>query len=162
LKNRASLPLYRELAKELGRDRGIGTKIWHNAGLIGKSKNRYELNHDYFENIDSPDKAYFLGLLASDGNIFDRGIEGRAPIIKLSLQSDDEYILKLFAKFLSSDKPLHHGGSKSKNGITQYSTIEVVSKKMASDLSKHGVGQRKTYDYKMQNLSDEIMSHFIY
>jgi hypothetical protein len=150
-----------ELAKELNKSRGIITKVWYDAKLSGKLRNRYDLNHDYFENIDSPDKAYFLGFMAADGNVFARKSTACAPIIKLSLKSDDEYALELFAKCISSNKPLYHQNIKSKNAVTEYSTIEIVSEKMASDLSKYGIVPRKTYNYKMQDLSDEMMSHFI-
>jgi intein-encoded DNA endonuclease-like protein len=30
----------------------------------------YELNESYFNVIDSPEKAYFIGLLFSDGNLY--------------------------------------------------------------------------------------------
>lgn len=150
-----------DLAKELNHSRGIITKVWYDAGLIGKNKNRYELNHDYFENIDSPDKAYFLGFMASDGNVFDRGIEDRAPSIKLSLKRDDEHIIQLFSQCVSSNKPISYHSVKHKNGITEYSSLEMVSEKMASDLSQYGIVPRKTYTYQMQELSKDMMPHFI-
>ena len=30
---------------------------------------KYSVNDNYFENIDSEDKAYFLGFMMADGNL---------------------------------------------------------------------------------------------
>lgn len=56
-----------DLAKKFNVSRGMITKVWYDNHLNGKDTHQYPFNYDYFSSIDSKDKAYFLGLLASDG-----------------------------------------------------------------------------------------------
>lgn len=62
---------------------------------------KYSLNECYFDDIDSDDKAYFLGLLYADGNV-DKNSYG----IHIELQERDKYILEYFNQCIESDKPL--------------------------------------------------------
>ena len=50
------------------------------------------LNHNYFDNIDSEEKAYFLGLLTADGNIQHHIKKGNSWTITLELMKDDKYL----------------------------------------------------------------------
>ena len=61
-----------DLSKELEVSRALITKIWRVNGLSGKSSRIYYCDFDFFENIDSPAKAYFLGVMASDGCVYKR------------------------------------------------------------------------------------------
>ncbi|MCT7950267.1 endonuclease [Ancylothrix sp. C2] len=42
-------------------------RVLKEAGINTKRRNRYTLNESYFDVIDSPTKAYLLGLIAADG-----------------------------------------------------------------------------------------------
>ena len=50
---------------------------------------KYNFDENYFSNIDSKDKAYFLGLIVADGSVRNRKLD-------ISLQEEDGYILKIF------------------------------------------------------------------
>ena len=39
---------------------------------VGGSKRKYSLNENYFQELDSKDKAYFLGFIYADGFITKR------------------------------------------------------------------------------------------
>jgi len=54
---------------------------------------KYKLNKTWFDNIDSEDKAYFLGLMWTDGNVDKRGSN-----FNLSFKEEDKYILEYFSK----------------------------------------------------------------
>lgn len=148
-----------ELAKEYGVHRGQITKIWFDQGLCGKSKNRYYLNDTYFENIDTPDKAYFVGLLASDGNVFKRKNGDSKSIIKISLQKQDRKILDVFRLYIESDKPIYEHERDKKNH-SDICTFEIVSDKIANDLLKYNITQNKTYVFSTPILPKELMSHY--
>ena len=64
----------------------------NNIARDNKYKN-INLNENYFEKIDSSDKAYFLGFMLTDGNI-----SLNENTIRLSLSSKDEEILNIFKK----------------------------------------------------------------
>ena len=68
--------------------------IYHNLNLI----------NNYWENIDSYDKAYFLGYLITDGNVFGNSI-------RLQLSSKDEYILKVFSEKTNNENIISNASS---------------------------------------------------
>lgn len=59
-----------------------------------------DCNSNYFENIDSPSKAYFLGLLYADGGYLKKvSKNGRIDLsLSLELKKEDSYIIEEFKK----------------------------------------------------------------
>ena len=51
--------------------------------LHNKLPEKYDYNHNFFENIDTEDKAYFLGLMYADGNNYIRAKHSYEVSIKL-------------------------------------------------------------------------------
>ena len=128
--------------------------------LIGKDRHQYPFDYNYFELIDTTDKAYFLGLLASDGNVFKRSNKNSQSIIKLSLQQEDKIILEIFKAYLDSQQLLYIHEKINNNYTNNIYTLELVSDKMADDLFKYNIVQHKTYEYSFVKLADNLMPHF--
>lgn len=149
-----------ELANKYNVSISLIAKIWRTNNLFGKNKRRYPFNYNYFEVINSPDKAYFLGLIAADGNVFKRENENTQAIIKLCLQKEDKYILEIFKTYINSEQPLYTQEKKNKTYTNYHYSLELVSDKMASDLSKYNIIPSKTYNYEMIILSRKCMSHY--
>ena len=57
----------KELGKKYLTDPRTIRKILKTLGVVFRNPRRYIFNESYFENINSKDKAYFLGLIMSDG-----------------------------------------------------------------------------------------------
>ena len=153
----------KELAKEYNVSQSLITKTWRDADIHDtKGRHVYPFNFDYFEDIDSNDKAYFLGLLAADGNVFKRNNnDNTQAIIKLALQYEDRYVLEVFKEYVLSNKPLRVRTKESKLFINCFCELELVSDKMMQDLSKYNITPRKTYTFVMPDLDDQFISHFI-
>ena len=88
--------------------------------------NKYTFNKDYFERIDSKDKAYFLGFLYADGCNSISATQHQCTII-LNLQEKDKDILNIFNKYINSNKPLVYRPSRD-NHSAQYAFV-IHSKK---------------------------------
>ena len=88
--------------------------------------NKYTFNKDYFERIDSKDKAYFLGFLYADGCNSISTTQHHCTII-LNLQEKDKDILDIFNKYINSNKPLTYR-PKWGNHSVQYALV-IHSKK---------------------------------
>ena len=56
----------------------------------------YVFNENYFSSIDSEDKAYLLGFICTDGNIYKR--DGHQTQLQISLKDCDDEILIHFKK----------------------------------------------------------------
>ena len=96
----------KNISKELHTsDRTVKTILDAN-GIVAKTASersrRYTLNEDYFKNVDSHEKAYWLGLLYSDGTIS----KSNKGLICLALQEKDKHILESFSECLNSNRPL--------------------------------------------------------
>ena len=66
------------------------------------------LDEHYFENIDNEEKAYFLGLIISDGCIYSKN--NRSQMVAITLQDCDKYILERFVKCIKSNKNITSDG----------------------------------------------------
>src|SRR5690554_4215565 len=118
----------KELANEIGVHYAtLINRFNENGYLILRSKS-ISLKHHYFESIDSHRKAYFLGLLLSDGCI-----SGNRVIIYL--QERDKHILETFKKEIEFSGELRFVKKEKLNHSNQFA-LEFSSKKMVDDLNK--------------------------
>nr|DAT69670.1 MAG TPA: endonuclease [Caudoviricetes sp.]DAT69676.1 MAG TPA: endonuclease [Caudoviricetes sp.] len=126
---------------------------------------KYVFNEDFFENIDTESKAYWLGFLYADGCILEmKSHDGiRIPqTVQISISEKDVEILHRFMKDIELDKPIYTGISHNKKSTTQYSRVQVGSKKMCADLIKHGCTPRKTYTLEFpQDIPKDLLRHFV-
>lgn len=114
---------------------------------------KYTLNEEYFREINTPEKAYFLGLMYSDGSVSDRSIV-------ISLQERDGEILKKLAKLLDYNGPVTTYSCKNINHSNK-TVLRVYSREFVQDLTKIGCKRNKTYDLKLPILPELFYSHFI-
>ena len=131
---------------------GVSTEIDFNRYAYHMGKRTYELNEELFDNIDSVDKAYWLGFLFADGyNQEDRNA------ITIALQSSDEKHLKKFQKFLSSNIPVKHYITKGYESVK----ITISSYHMSRALAQLGCVKAKTKIRKYPIIPSEFNRDFI-
>lgn len=120
---------------------------------------KFNFNENFFEKIDSEAKAYFLGLMFSDGWIAKNHVAG------LSLGEEDKYILEKFKSSIGLDKPISLIRRKIKNPKwTDSYCLTICSKKMCSDLSNLGCVVNKSLCLVPPNPNQvpyELVNHFI-
>lgn len=120
--------------KTTGIARRRGTHNQHNSD---------SLRVNYFKVIDTPEKAYWIGFLATDGCVSENSR------ISLSLNNDDKASVDLLAKTLgvphfTKERTVTHSGSLAKNKTSHRYGLRFTSKQMAADLAKEGIVPRKT------------------
>ena len=119
---------------------------------------RYVIDENYFNLIDSKDKAYFLGLIYADGSVHYKKNE-----MKLPLQESDKHILDLFSKYIKSNKPLRFKKKKQEHWQNMYSFI-IENKILCDNLKKLGVLPKKEDTLTFPDniiVPEEYISHFI-
>jgi hypothetical protein len=124
----------------------------------GETYSFMEYNDRYFQIIDTPDKAYFLGLLAADGNI-----SPRLTAVRIALKEQDSLILEQFRDFLGKDSP-RLKTKISKIGEKQHAPQKclVLSKKsMVEDLLKLGITPNKSHTLKISCDLREFKKDFL-
>lgn len=125
---------------------------------IGGRKRQCTLNENYFQELDSKDKAYFLGFIYADGFITKRS-QGQS-ILGLTL-AEIEPIDK-FKKYIQTDKKV--GYYKKTNSYSDKSyeyKLALISDKLVSDIEKLGVTERKTLTLTFPDLKEDLIPHFI-
>ena len=145
------------LAKELNCSAAFIKKIWEENGLTKTKKVIYCCNEKYFEKIDSPEKAYWLGFIAADGNIYKR--EGHLSLLSISVKDIDIKLLQELQKELSTTKPIAITQDKRRESI-KMATLQISSDLLCNQLLKIGIGIRKTFDLSIKQIFANIPKQF--
>jgi hypothetical protein len=112
------------------------------------------LDEEYFKIIDNEHKAYWLGFLITDGNIFEDKKSNRQKSISISQSDDREYILQTFLNDLNANTSIGHDGRGT-------SFVAIRSNKMANDLKQHGVVPQKTLHTFLPNINNNLLNHLL-
>lgn len=126
---------------------------------INNMARKHFFNENYFEFIDSQEKAYWLGFICADGYI---NIRGNTTGITLDIKDKDH--LSKFLKEINSNlmRLDYSNGRFDKNHpLTEKVRITMYSRKMNSDLRKLGITTKKSTELKPILIKDELKSHFI-
>ena len=115
------------------------------------NKRIYTLDENYFEKIDSYEKAYILGLITADGSVSNDGVH-------ISLMDLDA--IEYLKKCLNFSGPIKIVNPRKETHSIQY-RLDMYSVKLVKDLSKHGVIQNKTHHCIFPNISNKLISSFI-
>lgn len=107
----------------------------------------------YFRNIDTHEKAYFLGLLFSDGYICSSYYDV-TKFIGIALQLKDAYVLEYLKKELNISNKI---------GIYKNSAKLVVTNiEVYNDLKKLGMIENKSHsEYTIPDIPEEFINSFI-
>ena len=114
-----------------------------NISLRTKAQSHYQDDRieNIFEEIDSEEKAYWLGFLSGDGCVFEN-------YIRITLQKKYKEHLEKFKKFLNAD-------SISIRQYGEYASFSIGCKKMVEDLKKLGCTERKSLTLDIPKIKPE-------
>ena len=131
-------------------------------GLSKEKRNSrtYKLKENYFSQIDTSNKSYWVGLLMADG-FMDREIMN----FGIGLHHKDEDILVKFAEDIGYNGKIfdHYSGFKNEiENTIPYKYLLVCSTAMAKDLNYHGIIPNKTGKESLpETIPDEFIRDFI-
>ncbi|PSB26344.1 LAGLIDADG family homing endonuclease [Chlorogloea sp. CCALA 695] len=135
---------YQDLAFKLNKTEiAVRTRI----SKLGLGRKRHTLNESYFEYIDNPNKAYFLGFIMGDGCVSKNRL-------KISIHKKDSIILETFKELLDATQPITKC-VESKLEICIYNPQIVLS------LNKWNIIERKSFVAQLPKLEDTYLPHFI-
>jgi hypothetical protein len=143
----------KDIAAHLGRSYHA---VYQRASLEGlKSRHRTGVNSlvkDYFHEIDTPMKAWVLGLLAADGSI------SKAGQLKLELHQKDLEIVEAVRNELAPDARISFYSSRT----SPMARFMVSNPQLMTDLASYGVVNAKSLITVFpQNLPAELENSFI-
>jgi hypothetical protein len=136
---------------------------------LGLTRTKKTCTRDFFNVIDTEEKAYWLGFIFADGYIsfsesnMKKGQLATTYCIGIKLQWSDREHLKKFNKSISGNYKVfkeisHPDGFRKKT--TEAAKILVYSQQMYNDLNKY-FDRDKTYTAKFPNIPEDLIRHFI-
>ena len=160
-------------SRQLGFKYGVGESYfskWFRKLGLKTFKNdvqskKYNCNENYFELIDTEDKAYWLGFLYADGYIQNKTNNGNRKL-GISLSKKDIEHLNKFNKCIESNYKIKEY-KVGKSGYVEgspYCRLLITSKKMTDDLIDKGCVEHKTNIIKFptkEQVPKELIRHFI-
>lgn len=106
----------------------------------------YNVDSHYFDNINCEHKAYWLGLMVSDGFVNEKEIS-------LCLKKDDIEAIENFRNDLKSDHPIKF--NKDGNPF-----ITIVCKSLCDSLYSYGLHNRKSWDFDIDNIIKKVPKEY--
>lgn len=108
------------------------------------------MKEDFFEKIDTEEKAYFLGWMFADGNV-----NKEIKTASLTVLKKDSKIMKKLSSMISD-------GNTCYSEYRNYSVVRMCRKKMCEDLVKLGCVPNKSLVLKFPDLiPDNLIPHFL-
>lgn len=111
------------------------------------------LIENYFENIDSEEKAYWIGWIISDGAITNQPEKNKFQL-EITIKKEDENILHILEKDLQVENKVYNSGEK-------YIRFSLGCKKIIQDLEKLGISQNKSFTVKIPKIDKQYNSSLI-
>lgn len=151
-------------APEIGRLLGCHSSSVYNV-LEGLGVNRREQiacdNPGYFDQIDTPDKAYWLGFLGADGCVtgFTRGTKTYLRLQVKLARKDRDHLVTL-QKALKARRPIRDFDQESFGKIAPVSMLAVSSQRVADALIGHGIIRKKTDVLQPWDGPTDLMPHY--
>lgn len=120
-----------------------------------ESKKKYTVDKYYFDNINTENKAYFLGLMYADG-----WNDEKHTKIGIQLSEKDSGILEIFKKDINYSGPLLFQNKNLKN--TNSVRLVIGDKYLSKSAANLGLVQNKTKILKnIPNIPSDLIRHFI-
>lgn len=108
---------------------------------------KYNLNQEYFNSIDTKEKAYVIGFIFADGSVNNN-------YLTITIHPDDISVLEFIKKELKYSGPIHI-----KNN---YVNLTICSKQIVKDLITVGIYPNKTYvSSSLPIINNEFFSSFL-
>lgn len=156
---------YAKIAKEIGKSKQTVSYYLKQEGYGPNEKyirtnqnqpNKKYVDENFFENIDTEEKAYWLGFMYADGCV-----NTSRESFELSLKEEDyDHIVK-FKKSLHSEHNIGKKKKYTKDKCYISYRLCIRNKKMKQDLIKHGCVPKKTKVLTFPELRDDLIIHFI-
>lgn len=172
IKHEELLPYHSEWAKlytdgmsanDIARKYGENpTTVWRAVKACGvETRKSGEVNRKYFvqndhafDAIDSADKAYWLGFLMADGNVYSRS-EGSETMLQVNLAEIDEDHIEKLREFLVTESPIRHVDQ------TKSVFFAVGSRVLTDGLISQGCVPKKSLIIKYPNIPDDLQCSFV-
>ena len=130
-----------------------------------KTNKIYTYNESYFEEINTSEKAYWLGFLYADGYVTTRNFNNgstKGGVLEFTLKHEDGYMLNNFLKHINGNQIIKERIINLNNKQFKADRLSINGIDFVNDLISHGCVQTKSLilDYPI-GVPLELQSHFV-
>lgn len=145
----------------------IERRKYKNHWTVNKRKNKYNFDENYFDEINSEHKAYWLGFLMADGYILSKRKRNNrvdeSQSFGFCINMKDAELFDYFKQDLKAENPVNiygdYGSSFSSTAKT--GRILLTSQHTVDMLKKWGIVENKTFITQMPDIKEEFIPAFI-
>ena len=112
---------------------------------------KYQFNFHFFDNIDSEEKAYWLGFISADGHL----TEDNRLII--DLQTQDIFHLQKLIYSLKGNMPIHHY----EYPRASYVRLQIQHRQIGENLKRYGLNVPKNITLLLEYIPSKLFNHFL-
>lgn len=153
----------RQIEQDYDVSRATVSKYLEKHGIKNQKGNHYrKYFHDfnYFEVIDSEEKAYWLGFMFADGYIVDFSNTYGEDSFGISISKKDYSLLEKFKKSIQATNPIKEYNRKGPG--ENLIRLLMTSQKTVNDLINHGCVKQKSLILKPPSgIPNDLIRHFI-
>ena len=173
IKSNYNYKTYKQITEEINAFNAIKKsekQVRTKAATMGLSKTVHKYDRRYFKNIDTREKAYWLGFIYADGYIMrSKKPDGRSSSeLGIEVNSIDKEHLCSFEKCIGGSnnittrisKDRYIEGNLVKGGV-EMSLIRLFSADMVCDLIAHNIVPNKTYKPEFPKIDEEYFYDFL-
>lgn len=146
------------VAEQIGCTQSNITYHLRKLGIKPTGHIKYSCNYTYFENIDNEHKAYWLGFICADGNIFKNNLH-------IGIHSKDIELLEKFKLDIEATNPIVSKTYISKGKSSNVCRIDLYNGILCDSLKAKGINENKTgrmdWGIITNNIPDDLICHFI-
>lgn len=137
------------VAKEFNVNINVVLKIGKKFGIMpmkrGDLSRKYKCDFSFFNTINTEEKAYWLGFICADGNLYKNRLN-------IGIHKNDAHLLERFKKDIQAENPVKIYKTNSRGKEGWIATIIITSQEMVKDLINLGVEPRKTGNLKAEKI----------
>ena len=140
----------------------IASIVKRHLGSLRSNKDnsrKYNYNKDYFKNINTPEKAYWLGFIYADGYVQHKKDGGK--MFGMALAVKDILHLEKLKQCIEAEHPVHVYKSSGGYSNNDYCRLQIFGEDIYNNLVSHGVVPNKTLILKPPTISKKLRPHFI-
>lgn len=152
-----------EVSKQTGYPRTCITRYAKKYDIYSSKFNRTKVNkidENYFENIDTETKVYWLGFFMADANMYI--YEDDKMQFSIKIQNKDHSLLERLKEDISFEGKVKEGYNTRNNTKCYYSQLRTYNKTFCGHLMKHGIVPQKTgKEIIPETVPEDLIKHFI-
>lgn len=139
----------------------------NNIEITTTNNKLYSYDVNFFKKIDNEEKAYWLGFLYADGNVYSKNYKKNNQgkhVIDISLSIIDIEHLEKFKKAIKTNAPVSIRETRCNNKIFKACRFSINNKEMTEDIIKLGCVPNKSLilDFPNENIvPNNLLRHFI-